>query len=159
MAAHPSVCARARTDMCESDHDCLIMSGYAREWVWVRRRPPTGSAFFNPGGGYKKNTCSEQHPSCNAVAIGHYKKHVFRVTSIMQCCSHRSTCWIKKCGLERSRKMSNDVPVRPRGPGTMLQRPARGFSGRSGRRPESVFGGSIGWNRDSPVPPSSPLIL
>ena len=25
------------------------------------------------------------------------------------------------------------------------------FSGRSGRRPESVFGGSIGWNRDSPV--------
>ena len=46
-SAHPSVCARARTDMCESDHDCLIMSGYAREWVWVRRRPPTRSAFLS----------------------------------------------------------------------------------------------------------------
>ena len=33
------------------------------------------------------------------------------------------------------------------------------FSGRSERRPESIFGGSIGWNRDSPVPPSSLLIL
>ena len=47
--------------------------------------------------------------------------------------------------------MCNGVPVRPRGPSTMLQRPAQGLSGRSGRRPGNVFGGHIGWNRDSPV--------
>ena len=57
-----------RADMCESDHDRLIMSGYAREWAWVRRGPPTGSAFFNPGGGHKK-TRSEQHAPLRMLGL------------------------------------------------------------------------------------------
>ena len=83
-----------------------------------------------------------------------------------------TTCWVKKCGLaplSAARNRNGIVKVSDAksqfcglkcdrrifceevlGEIAILRSPEK-FSGRSGKRPESVSGGSIGWNRDSPV--------